>query len=221
MNLLTIVVLAYLAGMTAWSARKGLFRSAVSMIFLGVVILVMLVLTPSVTSVFRNSEYVSAYVERQSAAIIASAGYSETALPDLSAVKSPGDVARAVIALAMRTTSAGDQGAEVIASVIINTIAAAATFVIALILGLLIQLVIGKAIKRSGGGRFDHLLGAPIGFFKGIVTVWVGLGFIQLLAYTRPFTVLAEQISNSRVLNWITQHNLLAAILVRLVTKNV
>ena len=56
MNLLTIVVLAYLAGMTAWSARKGLFRSAVSMIFLGVVILVMLVLTPSVTSVFRNSE---------------------------------------------------------------------------------------------------------------------------------------------------------------------
>ena len=163
MNILTIIVLLYLAGMTAFAAKRGFFRSIFSMAFLLVVVLIMIVLTPAVTNVFRHSEYVTEYVNRQSAAVIASQGYGDAGVMDISNAHSPAEVAQAVIAMAMRTTSVTDQGAETIAAVIINTIAAAATFLIALIAAILVRMIIGKMIRRSGAGPLDHLLGVPVG----------------------------------------------------------
>ncbi|MBP3877926.1 MAG: CvpA family protein [Lachnospiraceae bacterium] len=220
MNILTIITLAYLAGMTLFAARRGFFRSVFSMVFLGVVILAMQILTPAVTDVFRSSHYVTEYVNRQSAAIIAAAGSGEAAAIDITQVRSPQDVARAVVAIAMRTASVEDQGAEVISSVIINTIAAAATLFLSLLIGLIARVIIYRFLHLTGGGPLDHLLGAPIGLVRGLITVWIGLGFIQLLGYTGPFDRLAAQISESPVLMWLSRNNLLAVLLAKIVTRN-
>ena len=121
----------------------------------------------------------------------------------------------------MGTDSVRDAAAGEIGSVIIRIIAAVITFVIALLIGIVIQIIIVHILRRRGVSALDHILGLPIGLLKGLVGVWLALGLIQLLSFTSPFDGLARQITVSPVLTFITTHNLLSAILAKLVTAGI
>ena len=194
MNALTWVVVIYLALVVFRAVRRGFLRSVFSMAFLLVVVLVMAVGTPAVTKMCSESQYITEYVRKQTAAVIASAGSGSGSSVSLANASTPEEVGTAVIALAMGTDSVRDAAAGEIGSVIIRIIAAVITFVIALL---------------------------PIGLLKGLVGVWLALGLIQLLSFTSPFDGLARQITVSPVLTFITTHNLLSAILAKLVTAGI
>ena len=74
MNALTWVVVIYLALVVFRAVRRGFLRSVFSMAFLLVVVLVMAVGTPAVTKMCSESQYITEYVRKQTAAVIASAG---------------------------------------------------------------------------------------------------------------------------------------------------
>lgn len=221
MNALTWVVVIYLALVVFRAVRRGFLRSVFSMAFLLVVVLVMAVGTPAVTKMCSESQYITEYVRRQTAAVIASAGSGSGSSVSLANASTPEEVGTAVIALAMGTDSVRDAAAGEIGSVIIRIIAAVITFVIALLIGIVIQIIIVHILRRRGVSALDHILGLPIGLLKGLVGVWLALGLIQLLSFTSPFDGLARQITVSPVLTFITTHNLLSAILAKLVTAGI
>ena len=127
MNALTWVVVIYLAlvvfravrrGFLLRAVRRGFLRSVFSMAFLLVVVLVMAVGTPAVTKMCSESQYITEYVRKQTAAVIASAGSGSGSSVSLASASTPEEVGTAVIALAMGTDSVRDAAAGEIGSVI-------------------------------------------------------------------------------------------------------
>ena len=160
MNALTWVVVIYLALVVFRAVRRGFLRSVFSMAFLLVVVLVMAVGTPAVTKMCSESQYITEYVRKQTAAVIASTGSGSGSSVSLANASTPEEVGTAVIALAMGTDSVRDAAAGEIGSVIIRIIAAVITFVIALLIGgifLLTMRVIRIRIPGSYLGCFAVL----------------------------------------------------------------
>ncbi|MDO4620964.1 MAG: CvpA family protein [Lachnospiraceae bacterium] len=217
MNILTVIVAAYLLFTVFRAVRKGFFRSIFSMVFLWVVILAMLVMTPFVKTQFEQSEYVSGYVERQSAAVIAASGMNGGTVPSLTQASSPDEIAAVILALAVSTDSVKSAAADQISDVIITIFAAVATFVIALILGFVLQFIVGRLIKAGHVSMLDHVLGFPLGLAKALLVVWLWFGVIELLSFTAPFTGLLAQIRQSPFLTLLADHNLLSAALTGLI----
>ena len=207
MNLLTVVVTAYLAIVILRSFLRGFSKTLFSMLFLVLVIGTTAVLAPQMTKLFQGSENLQEFFQAKSAQFIESGGSASVSVGrDASA----GDVASAAVNLALGVAGVGSIEAGGLTDYLMNVSATVTTFVLACIFWLIVEIVLARMRKDKAVRTIDHVLGIPLGAVRGILSVWVVLGLISLLSFTGPGRSLAAQVAESPFLLYLYENNLLA-----------
>ncbi len=216
MNLLTIIVCAYLALAALNGLRKGVIRSFISILFLVAVVVLTLLLTPLVSKVVGGSTYIREFYTK-SAEHFLSAYVTSSGKVDLSSLNagggslssSPFQAAAAVLSILLSASGAPELTTQKLVGFLIGLTATAITFVIVFVILLIVRIMVGRAFKNSTVSALDHALGFPLGLAKGLVVVWVVLGVINLLAFVPQINPIAMQIPPSPILSWLNQNNLI------------
>ena len=92
---------------------------------------------------------------------------------------------------------------------VMSIIAFLVVIVVTRILLLVVELVLGIASKLPLIGPLDKLLGLVCGVGKGLIWCWVILAIISVLALTGTNTEWAAYISESELLTWLQENNVL------------
>jgi len=92
---------------------------------------------------------------------------------------------------------------------VMSIIAFLVVIVVTRILLLVVELVLGIASKLPLIGPLDKLLGLVCGAGKGLIWCWVILAIISVLALTGTNTEWAAYISESELLTWLQENNVL------------
>lgn len=207
MNLLTIIAVAYLAIVIARAAMRGFLKTLFSVMFLVLVIATTMIFSKPMTDLFRGSENLQTFFSAKSQQFIDNGGAGRTSLGRDS---SAGDVANAVVDLALGIAGVGSIEAGELTDYLMTVTATAVTFILSCIAWLIIQIVISRMKKVRAVNALDHILGVPLGAAKGILYIWVALGVVSLLSFTRVGIALAAQVEASPMLKFLYEHNLLA-----------
>lgn len=97
---------------------------------------------------------------------------------------------------------------------IMSIIAFLVVIVVTRILLLVVELVLGIASKLPLIGPLDKLLGLVCGAGKGLIWCWVILAVVSVLALTGTNTELAAYVSESQLLTWLQENNILLNLIV-------
>ncbi len=214
MNLLTIVTVAYLLITVIRAGIRGFLKTLFSMMFLVLVIVTTLIFTPSMTKLFRGSENLQTYFYQKSEDFIEYGGTTGSA----SGSSAAGKVANRMVDLALSIAGVNAIEADQMTDYLMRIAATAATFILSCIVWLIIEIVIGRIRARGGAvSALDHAMGVPLGLAKGVFFVWLGLGLISLLSFSRFGVALAAQVRSSALLRYLYDHNLLAEGIRRLI----
>ena len=216
MNLLTIITAAFLLIVIIRACMRGFLKTLFSMMFLVMVILTTMMFTPRMTKLFRESENLQAYFHAKSTEYIERGGGHTSIGRNASA----GDVAAAVTDLALGLAGMRSIDADQMTDYLMSLAATVTTFILSCIVWLLIEIVVGRFRKHKAVKMADHIMGIPLGALRGILIVWVGLGAISLLSFTRVGVSLAEQVQASPFLRFLYENNLLAQGIKDMITRS-
>ncbi len=217
MNLLTIITAAFLLIVIIRACMRGFLRTLFSMMFLVLVILTTMLITPRMTDLFRGSENLQTYFHAKSADFIERGG-GQTSIGRGS---SAGDVATAVIDLALGIAGMRSISADQMTDYLMSLAATVTTFILSCILWLIVEIVLGRMRSHRVVRMADHVMGIPLGALQGILIVWVALGAVSLLSFTRMGVRLAEQVQASPLLRFLYQNNLLAKGIKDVITRSI
>lgn len=216
MNTLTIIVCAYLAVAMLRGALRGFSRTVYSMLFLILVVIATLALTPLVSRVIAGSQYVQTFFTEKSDQFL-STYVNSSGTVDLSSLsiagqsirESPFRAAAAILGILLSASGVTSLVSEKLVSFMIGVTATVATFIIVFLVILLLRILFGRRPRRKAVSALDHLFGIPIGLVRGLIVVWGVLGLINLLAFLPAASGAATQVAASPMLSWLNSHNLL------------
>ena len=220
MNLLTIIILAILV----IAAIRGLIRGAVkcilSLAFLVVIIGAGIFVTPHVADYIKGSRNVTQFFNEKCDAVLSGA---------VDLTQNPVIQSNPVLSQALTSALEGSVGNETVRAEVtekvtdflINVTAGAATFLLAMVLWVIIQIIVNVTLEAGSRSAANHILGIPFGLAGGLVTVWLILTVLTVLAGTGIATELTDQFRESRILVFLNQYNPIVRVVLKWVGKAV
>lgn len=215
MNILTIIILAVFALCVFSGFKKGFLKTAFSLVSWILVLVLCNFATPIVTDLLIQNtdievvvyETVDAKVKEAVEDAVQNQGVSEleAALPAELKEMLLGDnesIADALMGAASLDVTPVVDG-------IVGILGFVVTVILLRIAMVIVELALGIVAKLPLIGPMDKLLGVACGAGKGLIWCWVILAVVATLALTGTNTELAGYISQSEILTWLQDNNLI------------
>ena len=215
MNILTIIILAVFALCVFSGFKKGFLKTAFSLVSWILVLVLCNFVTPIVTDMLVQNtdievvvyETVDAKVKDALEEAVENQGVSEleAALPAELKDLLLGENESISDAL----TNAATIDVTPVVDGIIGILGFVITVIVLRIAMVIVEFALGVVAKLPLIGPADKLLGLACGAGKGLIWCWVILAIVSVLALTGVNTELAAYISESEILTWLQDNNLL------------
>ena len=215
MNILTIVILAVFAVSGFAGYKKGFLKTAFSLVSWVLVLVLCEFATPIVTQTLIEKTDVEVVVQTTVDAELSKV-LSETIdasqLTELEA-SLPAELKTALLGEGGSLQQVITNGVALDTSALVNGIVGIIGFVITVLVlriaMMVVELLLGVVKKLPLIGPMDKVLGLACGAGKGLIWCWVILAVVSVLALTGTNTELAAYISQSELLTWLQDNNLL------------
>lgn len=215
MNILLIIILGVFLLSIFGGYKNGFLKTVFSLVSWVIVLVICNVATPLVTDFLMEKTTIAADVQ-----IVIEEKFNEIIAQTIDT--SEIDALEAAIPEGLKGMLWGEDGdlseslsvenmldlAPLVQS-IMSIIAFLIVVVVTRILLLVIELVLGVASKLPLIGPLDKLLGLACGAGKGLIWCWVILAFVSVLALTGTNTELATYVSESQLLTWLQENNVI------------
>ena len=215
MNILTIIILAVFVLSVFDGYRKGFLKTAFSLVSWILVLVLCNYATPIVTTALIENTDVEVMVQTTVDAKLMEV-FSDTL--ETSGIAE----LEATLPAELKTAILGENGSfeEVIANGIqldttslVNGIVEILGFVITVailrVAMMIIELALGFVAKLPLIGPMDKMLGLACGAGSGLIWCWVVLAIVSVLALTGTNTELATYVSQSQLLTWLQDNNVI------------
>ena len=215
MNILTIVILAVFALSVFAGYKKGFLKTAFSLVSWVLVLVLCEFATPIVTQTLIEKTDVEVVVQTTVDAELSKV-LSETIdasqLTELEA-SLPAELKTALLGEGGSLQQVITNGVALDTSALVNGIVGIIGFVVTVLVlriaMMVVELLLGVVKKLPLIGPMDKVLGLACGAGKGLIWCWVILAVVSVLALTGTNTELAAYISQSELLTWLQDNNLL------------
>lgn len=219
MNILTIIVLAVLVLSVIGGYKKGFLKTAFSLVAWIVVLILCNFVTPIVTDMLVEKTEIEVVVQKTVDTKIdqvinetINETIEGTDLAELEAAL-PAELKDALLGENGSLQEVVTNGVDLDTAGLVNGIVGILGFVITVIVLRLAMMVVELALNLVGKlpliGPMDKILGLACGAGKGIILCWVILAVVSVLALTGTNTELATYISQSELLTWLQDNNVL------------
>lgn len=216
MNILTIVILAVFAICAIAGFKKGFLKTAFSLVSWLIVLVLCYFLSPVVTNILVENTDVEVVIQQTVEDKVMEAlnqALENSGVSDLEATL-PAGIKDIILGEHESITEALlDESQPIDVTPVVNGIVGMLGFVITSIglriAMLIVELVLGVVKKLPLIGPMDKLLGLACGAGKGLIWCWVILAVVSVLALTGTNTELAGYISQSEILTWLQDNNVL------------
>lgn len=222
MNILVIIILAMFGFCVFSGYQKGFLKTAFSLVSWILVLYVCDYATPIVTQLLIEKTdieiAVQTVVDAEINQIITEA-FESSAVADLEAAL-PAEIKTAILGEAGSLQEVITSGMALDTSSLVNGIIEIIGFVITVIVlrivMMMIELALGIIAKLPLIGPMDKILGIACGAGKGIIWCWIILAVVSVLALTGINTEYMAYISQSELLTWLQNNNLLLNLVVQM-----
>lgn len=211
MNWLMIIIVACLVLSIFDGYKKGFMRTVFSLVSWILVLVICNVATPMVTDFLIKEtnieESISVSISEKINEMIAESKVAELeeTMPEELKTALLGEEGNLEEILAAN----GEEmvNATSIVYTIISAIGLVIVIIVARVLLIVVDGVLGIASKLPLIGSVDKILGVACGGIKGILICWVILTVVYVLAFTGVNTELAGFIADSQLLSWLQENN--------------
>lgn len=215
MNILTIIILAVFALCVFSGYKKGFLKTAFSLVSWILVLVLCNFATPIVTDLLIQHTdievVVQATVSEKVNEAIAQA-VQNNGVSELEAAL-PAEVKQLLLGEHESISELVMDSAEIDFTELVNGIVGILGFVITVIVlriaVVVVEFLLGIVSKLPLIGPIDKVLGIACGGVKGIIWCWIILAVVSVLALTGTNTEFAGYISQSELLTWLQNNNLL------------
>lgn len=220
MNILTIIILAVFAICVFSGFKKGFLKTAFSLVSWILVLVLCNFATPIVTDMLIQNTDIEVMVQTTVEEKVMEAVEQAVQNSDVSELEAslPAELKNMIlgehesISDALMNVTALDLSPVV--DGIIGILGFVITVIVLRIAMVVVELVLGIVAKLPLIGPADKLLGIACGAAKGLIWCWVILAVVSVLALTGVNTELAAYISQSELLTWLQDNNLLLNLIV-------
>lgn len=228
MNWLLVIVLLIILFSAIRGCCKGFLRVLFSLVSVIVLIVLVSYATPHVTGFIQEhtqldqkiAERISDKMQTSTEATMENAADTQQKGLEDAGIYLPESIQKVLIKEGVSTVESTvsqsgvyEKTGQWMAGVIISVLA----FLIALLLGILIVWMIGRATDVVNHipviGGINRFLGFFAGGFQGIIAVWLLFLIISIMSGTDAGGVLAEHVEENTFLSFLYQHNLVLNIL--------
>lgn len=215
MNILLIIILAVFALSVFGGYKKGFLKTAFALASWIIVLVLCNYATPIVTNALIEKTDIEVMVQ---ATVDAKIGEVITETLENSGVAEleaalPAELKTALLGENGSLQDAITNGAALDTASLVNGIVSILGFVITVVALRIVMMVVEIVLTIVGKlpliGPLDKLLGLVCGAGKGIILCWVVLAAVSVLALTGVNTEFATYISQSEVLTWLQDNNVL------------
>lgn len=204
MNLLTMIVLGYLVLAMITGFVRGFIKTFFSMILFVLVIATTALISPAVTAVVEDSQYVQSFVDERSKELIASGTQN---FLDENGGDSAAALSLAIIGSALQINGVKNFAADEISGVAMKGMGSALAFVLSLVFWLIIEIILNRIGKKKLISPINRFLGLILGLFSALIQIWIAFGIISVFQFTAFGAALMEQITASPLLALIEAGN--------------
>lgn len=215
MNILLIIILAVFAVCVFSGYKRGFLKTAFSLVSWILVLVLCKFATPIVTDLLIQNtdievvvyETVDGKVKEAVEQALQNEGVSE-----LEAAL-PAELKNLLLgeneSIADALMGSGTLDVTPIVSGIVGILGFVVTVIILRIAVVIVEFMLGVVSKLPLIGPMDKFLGIGCGALKGLIWCWVILAVVSILALTGANTEFAAYISQSEILTWLQNNNLL------------
>lgn len=215
MNWLTIVVLIFWTLTIFRGFRRGFIRTLISTFFLILVLICTIYFSPKLRDVLMQSQNITAWAQTTCKSFIVKQSESGS-YGWLSALPLPDDLTEAIaggnesiLGTLLSSDTVRTYLSEKLAPLLILLIAGVITFVISAVVLGIISHFLNKLARLPGVRVVNMILGLLLGIVKGLLLLWIFFMIVGVFSATSAGSVLMDQISGSRILKTLYDHNLL------------
>ena len=220
MNILTIIILAVFAICVFFGYQKGFLKTAFSLVSWILVLILCNFATPIVTDLLVQHTDIEVVVQTTVEAKVMEAVEQAVQNSDVSELEAslPAGVKDIILGENESFTDALTSVADIDVTSVVNGIIGIVGFVVTVIVlriaVVIVELALDVVSKLPLIGTMDKLLGIVCGAVKGLIWCWVILAVVSVLALTGTNTEFATYISQSALLTWLQNNNLLLNLIV-------
>ncbi len=215
MNILTIIILAVFALCVFSGFKKGFLKTAFSLVSWILVLVLCNFATPIVTDLLIQHTDIEVIVEQTVENKVMEAVEQAVQNSDVSELEAalPAELKNLLlgehetIAEALKDVAALDLSPVV--DGIVGILGFVVTVIVLRIAMVVVEFLLDVVSKLPLIGPMDKLLGIACGAGKGLIWCWVILAVVSVLALTGVNTEFAAYISQSEILTWLQDNNLL------------
>ena len=215
MNILTIIILAVFALCVFSGFKKGFLKTAFSLVSWILVLVLCNFATPIVTDLLIQHTDIEVIVEQTVENKVMDAVEQAVQNSDVSELEAalPAELKNLLlgehetIAEALKDVAALDLSPVV--DGIVGILGFVVTVIVLRIAMVVVEFLLDVVSKLPLIGPMDKLLGIACGAGKGLIWCWVILAVVSVLALTGVNTEFAAYISQSEILTWLQDNNLL------------
>lgn len=215
MNILTIIILAVFAVCVFSGFKKGFLKTAFSLVSWIVVLVLCNFATPIVTDLLIQNTEVEVVIQQTVEEKVMDAVEQAMQNSDVSELEAalPAELKELLLGdhenISEALMNATSLDLTPVVDGIVGILGFVVTVIVLRIAMVVVEIVLGVVSKLPLIGPADKLLGIACGAGKGLIWCWVILAIVSILALTGVNTEFAAYISQSELLTWLQDNNLL------------
>lgn len=220
MNILLIVILIVFLLSLFSGYKNGFFKTVFSLVSWIVVLVICNFATPIVTDILMEKTELGVTIQTtvdQKVNEMLTQALDSTGVTDLEAAL-PAELKTALLGEggSIEQVIKGENTLDTASLVkgIVSIIAFIIVVVITKVALIVVDIILGIASKLPLIGPLDKTLGLVCGVGKGLILCWIILAIVSVLALTGTNTELASYISQSQILTWLQDNNVLLNLIV-------
>ena len=222
MNILTIIILAVFAICVFSGYKKGFLKTAFSLVSWLLVLVLCNFATPIVTDLLIQNTDVEVIVQHTVEEKVMDAVEQAVQNSNVSELEAalPAEIKNLLLGDHESLSELLVDVTKIDLTPVVNGIIGILGFVVTVIIlrvaMVIVEFALGIVTKLPLIGPMDTLLGIACGAGKGLIWCWVILAVVSVLAFTGVNTEFASYISESKLLTWLQDNNLLLNLIVSL-----
>lgn len=215
MNILLIVVLAVFAVCVFSGYKKGFLKTAFSLVSWILVLVLCKFATPIVTDLLIQNTDVEVVIYETVDGKVKDAVEEALQNKGVSEIEAalPAELKNLLLgeneSIADALMASGALDVTPVVDGIVGILGFVVTVIILRIAMVIVEFLLGVVSKLPLIGPMDKFLGIGCGAVKGLIWCWVILAVVSILALTGANTEFATYISQSEILTWLQNNNLL------------
>ena len=228
---IAVIVLWVLIAMNGF--RRGLVKTAVSMVSFVLVMILMFVISPVINNVLVEKTTIKQQVQAQCEKALESHIQDGEAQPDRSSQVSlienlpvPQSIKdnlmennNSVIYNLLSVDSFGSYVATYLATAIVQIIAYLISFILAILIVKIVTHILDLFANLPILGGINRIGGLMLGIVIGLLYLWIFFLIITALGGTEAGGYLVKEVANDKILSYFYDNNLLMQFLMSLITK--